>query len=222
MQDPNSNVNVATKNKIFLVDPNPPGRDKIPEEDLFLYISLFAQSTHRGVGDSANSDTGEISFIATQSTEEIYDVSEDSNNTKRTTYKSYATTNYTDMGGTSAQQDSEGMLEGFGINSINVEYGASLVPKVNISFTDLRGASLFDVLPEDQDIADSRLRYGVFFTLPYPVFQLTIKGYYGPPVTYCLHLLKWDSSFDSAKGNFNIQANFVGFQQAFLADMNLS
>ena len=57
MQDPNSNVNVATKNKIFLVDPNPPGRDKIPEEDLFLYISLFAQSTHRGVGDSANSDT---------------------------------------------------------------------------------------------------------------------------------------------------------------------
>ncbi len=221
MQDPNSNVNVATKNKIFLVDPNPPGRDKIPEEDLFLYISLFAQSTHRGVGDSANSDTGEISFIATQSTEEIYDVSEDSNNTKRTTYKSYATTNYTNMGGTSAQQDSEGMLEGFGINSINVEYGASLVPKVNISFTDLRGASLFDVLPEDEEIYNSRLRYGVFFTLPYPVFQLTIKGYYGPPVTYCLHLLKWDSSFDSAKGNFNIQANFVGFQQAFLADMNL-
>jgi hypothetical protein len=224
MQDQNKDVNVTTKNKLFLVDPNPPGRSKIPEEDLFLYISLYAQSTQRGVGESllqTGEEEGQISFIATQSTQEIYDVSEGPNGTKRTTKKSYATTNYTNMGGSSAQQDSEGMLEGFGINSINIEYGASLVPQVNISFTDLRGASLFDVLPEDQEIADSRLRYGVFFTLPYPVFQLTIKGYYGPPVTYCLHLLKWDSSFDSANGNFNIQAKFVGFQQAFLADMNL-
>ena len=34
-------------------------------------------------------------------------------------------------------------------------------------------------------------------------------------------MLSWTSKFDNATGNFNIDAKFVGFQQAFLADMSL-
>jgi hypothetical protein len=36
--------------------------------------------------------------------------------------------------------------------------------------------------------------------LPYPLFELTIKGYYGKPVKYCLHLTKFNSKFNSQTG----------------------
>ena len=38
---------------------------------------------------------------------------------------------------------------------------------------------------------------------------------------HCLHMTNWTSSFDGSTGNFEISANFLGFQQAFLNDMNI-
>ena len=92
-----------------------------------------------------------------------------------------------------------------------------MVPQVDISFIDLRGSALFDVLQEE----GRNMAYGAFFQLPYPVFELKLKGYFGNTITYCLHMLSWAAKFDSSTGNFNIDAKFVGFQQAFLADMSL-
>ena len=57
--------------------------------------------------------------------------------------------------------------------------------------------------------------------MPYPIFKLSVKGYFGKTVDYCLHMTNWTSDFDGGTGDFNITANFVGFQQAFLADMVL-
>ena len=124
---------------------------------------------------------------------------------------SYATTDYTEIGGLNLENNKSGTLEGFGINSINITYNSSLIPQVDISFTDLRGSSLFDVIDKD----NRKSPYSLFFKMPYPTFQLTVKGYYGRPVTYCLHMLKWSSSFNSDSGNFDITAKFVGIPRSF-------
>lgn len=200
---------VEKKNQnVYLVDPNPPGMEAHNTEDLFIYVKLSAFDRNRS---NTSGTSGEINFIATQvnynSKGEIIKNSEGKQQT-------YATTDYTRIGGVTPA-DGRGILEGFGINSIDIKYNASLVPQVDISFTDVRGSSLFDVISED----NKKSPYSVFFKMPYPVFQLSVKGYYGKTVDYCLHMLNWTSDFDGGTGNFNINANFVGFQQAFLADM---
>ena len=72
-----------------------------------------------------------------------------------------------------------------------------MVPQVDISFVDLRGSALFDVLQEE----GRNMAYGAFFQLPYPIFELKLKGYFGNTITYCLHMLSWAAKFDSSSGN---------------------
>ena len=61
--------------------------------------------------------------------------------------------------------------------------------------------------------------YNVFFNLPYPLFELTIKGYFGKSVTYCLHLVKFEGKLNEGSGNFEIKCEFIGYTYAFLSDM---
>ena len=203
------NVNNVTS-KIFLVDPNPPGMGIHPPEDMFIYVKFSAFNRNRS--DLVETE-GEINFIATQVN---YNDDGEIITNEQGVQKSYATTNYTKIGGT-VDSNSRGILEGFGIKSINIKYDASLVPRVDITFTDVRGASLFDVIDND----NRKSPYSIFFKMPYPIFKLSVKGYFGKTVDYCLHMLNWTSDFDGSTGDFNISANFVGFQQAFLADMVL-
>ena len=195
---------------IFLVDPNPPGMGIHPAEDMFIYVKFSAFNRNRS--DLVETE-GEINFIATQVN--YNDEGEIITNSEGN-QKTYATTNYTQIGGT-VDSSSRGILEGFGIKSIDIKYDASLVPRVDITFTDVRGASLFDVIDND----NRKSPYSIFFKMPYPIFKLSVKGYFGKTVDYCLHMLNWTSDFDGSTGDFNISANFVGFQQAFLADMVL-
>jgi len=206
---------------LLLVDPNPPGRETPPLEDLFIYVNLKAITRSRSVifndsgkGPSIESDGdpngNEVNFIATK-----IDYNSPKGDSK---YTSYATTDYTEIGGLSLNEENYGgVVEGFGIKSINITYNSSLVPQVDITFTDLRGASLFDII----DSNNRKSPYSLFFKMPYPVFNLTVKGYYGKPVTYCLHMLKWSSEFNSESGNFDIKAKFIGFQSAFLSDIKM-
>ena len=206
---------------LLLVDPNPPGRETPPLEDLFIYVNLKAITRNRSVifndsgkGPSIESDGdpngNEVNFIATK-----IDYNSPKGDSK---YTSYATTDYTEIGGLSLNEENYGgVVEGFGIKSINITYNSSLVPQVDITFTDLRGASLFDII----DSNNRKSPYSLFFKMPYPVFNLTVKGYYGKPVTYCLHMLKWSSEFNSESGNFDIKAKFIGFQSAFLSDIKM-
>ena len=57
--------------------------------------------------------------------------------------------------------------------------------------------------------------------MPYPIFELKVKWFYGKPVTYCLHLYKWNSVFNSETGNFEINTEFIGYTYALLTDMLL-
>ena len=217
---PNKDPKVEKKGGLFLVDPNPPGSGVLPAEDMFIYVKFTATERSRGIVTSTSIDNpinesrdGEINFVAT---EVKYDASGEPIKNLMGKTESYATTNYTDIGGIKNSY-ATGSLEGFGIRNISIKYNASLVPQVDIDFTDVRGSALFDVIEQD----NRKSPYSLFFKMPYPIFTLTVKGYFGKPVVYCLHMVNWNSKFDSTTGNFDISANFLGFQQAFLADITI-
>ena len=57
--------------------------------------------------------------------------------------------------------------------------------------------------------------------MPYPLFHLELKGYYGYPIEYCLHLIRFNSNFNSQTGNFEIECDFIGYTYALLNDMQM-
>jgi len=205
--------------KAFIVDPNPPGMEMIPTEDLFIYVKFSAYPRSRltyggeSVGNFNSGVEDEVHFIATK-----INYNKDTGKLDPPLQKTYATTDWTNIGGfNSSDTRSSGILEGFGIKSIDIKYNASLVPTVDITFTDVRGGALFDVIKDDDRLSP----YSIFFKMPYPVFSLSIKGYFGQKIDFCLHMVNWTSSFNGSTGDFEITANFLGFQQAFLNDMVL-
>jgi len=109
--------------------------------------------------------------------------------------------------------------ETFGITNIDIDFNSSHTPTVKIDFIDVRGSSIFQ--NEEQLLEGSENKYSSFFEFPYPLFELEIKGYYGQPVTYCLHMLKFNSKFNSQNGNFEISCEFIGYTYAMLSDMLL-
>jgi hypothetical protein len=209
----------SKKGSVFVVDPNPPGMDIIPPEDMFIYVkfSAFPRSRTTYGGNTLEGSPlvfdsgidGEVHFISTK-------ISYKDGKLDPPLQQTYATTDWTNIGGFKDEDSrSAGILEGFGIKSIDIKYNASLVPVVDITFTDVRGSGLFDVVKNN----DRKSPYSIFFKMPYPVFRLSVKGYFGQKVDYCLHMVNWTSNFDGSTGNFDISANFLGFQQAFLNDM---
>lgn len=108
--------------------------------------------------------------------------------------------------------------ETLGITNIDIDFNSSMTPMITINFVDVRGSSIFQ---NEEGIAGGSTsnKYSTFFQLPYPIFELEIKGYYGKPVTYCLHMLKFSSKFNSKSGNFEIQCEFIGYTYAMLSDM---
>ena len=111
-----------------------------------------------------------------------------------------------------AQYDSS--AQSFGIETIDIKIeGMSFIPSVNIKFIDVRGKTLFES-PENSP-------YKAFFHLPWPIFYLTIKGYFGKAIRYRLHLVDFKSRFNSSTGNFEIETSFVGSTYAYLCDIPL-
>jgi len=106
--------------------------------------------------------------------------------------------------------DSSG--QSFGVESINILIkGANFVPQININFIDVRGKTLFE--------QPTNSPYNAFFHLPWPIFYLTIKGYYGKAIRYRLHLIKFSSKYNENNGNFEIATSFVGSTYAYLNDI---
>lgn len=134
--------------------------------------------------------------------------------------KKVLTTKFTEL--TTVFEDETKTLnpETFGITNIDIDFNTSQTPTVKIDFVDIKGSSIFqneNLLVED----NGQNKYAVFFEMPYPIFELEVKGYYGQPVTYCLHMLKYTSKFNSQTGNFEMSCEFVGYTYAFLSDMLL-
>lgn len=200
--------------KTKLVDPNmfdgqsSSNNISVPLEDLNISVTLKTMKKGRtvltasdGKGSSENSNTLKVNFIE----------GNDINGTK------VLTTNYTDLT-TIFDDNSTENTQSLGITSIDIDFNASLTPMINITFIDVKGSAIFQ---NEGNISGSKSKnkYATFFQLPYPMFELTIKGYYGRPVKYCLHMLKFNSKFNAQTGNFEITCNFVGYNYAMLSDL---
>lgn len=198
---------ISANEKIFtyIIDPNPSGRDIPPPENYIMYASFRALPKNRSLIETDGTYTNDtynergVSFITSS----------------KQGKDKYLTTNFTNLGGLERQS------ECFGIDNIQIVYGADYAPLITIEFTDIRGGGLFNNYEiEDNDgIKYNTSELAVFFRLPYPLFELTIKGFYGRAVSYCLHLQKWNARFDANTGSFKITAEFVGYTYAFFADM---
>lgn len=200
-------------NKVTVVDPNVFDNNYIsqtnvpvPLEDLNISVVLKTSKRARTVITSdgttiVNSTPGvSINFIE----------GSDINGEK------VITTKYTDL--TTVFDKDTVNSETLGITNIDIDFNASMAPMITIDFIDVRGSSIFQ---NDENLGNlnSNNKYSVFFQMPYPLFELEIKGYYGKTVTYCLHMLKFNSKFNSQTGNFEITCQFIGYTYAMLSDM---
>lgn len=193
---------VSNSGRILMVDPNPEGNGTVNLEDLSIIVELDTESKGRSV---VNIDSNTVSNTSTKSEKTPVKfingpVVGDNKN---------LTTNYTEVNTTFNKKGND--LESLGITDIDIAFNSSYAPMIKINFVDVRGNSVFERGNESD--------YRVFFDLPYPIFKLTVKGYYGKAVTYCLHLTKWNSLFNSDTGNYEITCEFVGYTYAILTDM---
>jgi hypothetical protein len=110
------------------------------------------------------------------------------------------------------QSDKSGQT--FGIDNIRISIkGFNSIPTVEITFVDVRGKTLFES-PQNSP-------YKAFFHIPWPIFYLTVKGFYGKAIRYRLHLVKFTSKFNETTGNFEVNTSFVGSTYAWLSDISL-
>jgi len=106
--------------------------------------------------------------------------------------------------------DANKTYEGFGISNIDIVTNSSFIPQINIEFVDIRGLAFFN---------RENSPYRILFDFPPPIFQLTIKGYYGKAITYKMHLVKYQTEFKSETGNFHINCEFIAITYAPLTDV---
>lgn len=212
-----NNIIDTIGSRFHLVDPNnfnnqratglfgdPNYNISVPNEDLSIMVELVTQTKDRTILNTKNNRNTVISTKNGNMNVSFIDGSKNNS----TGGKNFLTTSYTDM-----FTEMKDVDEAFGITSIDIDFNSSYAPMVNINFIDIKGAGLFQMGAQSQ--------YSVLFRLPYPIFELTVKGFYGKPVKYCLHMLKCNTKFNSSSGNFEISAQFVGYSYAMLSDMLL-
>ena len=199
---------IKNENGVRILDPNPLG-ETVPHEDMFIFIKLEARQKSKSVL-TQKSDNGYIFETKIANTINLAAPLDTTVIEGSTLFggKPNLTTEWTEIGGHNIELYKD--KEGFGITNINVKIASQTAPQVVIDFVDVRGATLFE--------QGSCSPYGLFFNLPYPVFVLTLKGYYGRPVEYYLNLVKFNSRFNSETGNMECRAEFVGYSFAFLSD----
>ena len=133
----------------------------------------------------------------------------------------FLTTSYSDI--SSLDPHNGGNMDSIGIEYINIRYNSWMFPEVDIKFIDLRGNALMNPMESRRD---DRSKKGSFlnalFSFPYPLFRLTVKGYYGKPVTYKLTVRDVRSNFNASTGNFEISVKFIGYMYGYLNDLPMS
>lgn len=193
-------VTVTEQNGVRLINPNSTGTN-VNHEDLMIYVKLKAITKTRSILEG---DNEQVSILEG----ELRNVPDETNYT----YPQGGgelTTNWTNIGGSSLEGGTD--IGTFGISSIDIDIKSSFIPQIEINFIDVRGATLFEQGPCSP--------YASFFHMPYPVFELTVKGFYGKAVTYTLALRKFNTKFNTSTGNFEVKAEFIGYTYAFLADL---
>jgi hypothetical protein len=120
----------------------------------------------------------------------------------------YYSTNYSDelMG-----SNNNVYFEGFGIKNIEITLDANKIPQIKITFLDIKSNAINDI----------NSKYAKMFQLPYPIFELEIKGGFGPKIKYRLLKTRDDIEIDT-NGDAIITSQFVGDAFAPFSDVLLS
>lgn len=146
----------------------------------------------------------------------------------------FLTNSYTNISYTEIKNDKQGNRELLGVESIDITFDSHFFPQVTIKFTDVRGAAL--MMPEEanytndirnqKDGSGEKEGYKNFFRslfqFPYPVFYLTVKGYYGTRETFLLSVEDFKSSFNAESGNFDVTVKFIGHMFGVYSDLPLN
>lgn len=159
-----------------------------------------------------SSDNGTISFI---------------DGTSVNGEQGYLTTNFTDI---SMNDPNTNTRECLGIEHISIRYDSWYFPQVDIKFVDVRGASLMQ--PAEYQYYNSNAPEGrkrsvkqnsnffkALFSFPYPLFKLSVKGFYGKELTYDLSVANSNIEFNSQTGNFEVSVNFIGYMYGMYSDL---
>lgn len=131
----------------------------------------------------------------------------------------YLTTYYTDTHYNDFKKST--IVEGLGVESVNVSFESYYAPTVKMRFIDVRGSSIFgreEYTHTDEVLAEDNI-WGCFFTFPYPKYKLQIKGFYGRAVTFQLCCTDFRANFNPQTGNFEIDMSFLGYDFGLLADI---
>ncbi len=201
-------------NGVRIIDPNPLGQI-VPHEELFIYVNLKARQKSKTLITS--DQNGQVSLSNQIKSDVNIGVPQQETVTGSKLFKTKPglTTDWTEIGGFKKTDNKNYQdFEGFGITNVDIKIQSQSSPIIVIDFIDVRGATLFE--------QGSCSPYGLFFTLPYPIFELTVKGYYGNAVNYYLHMIKFNTKFNSETGNMECRAEFVGYTFAFLSDTIVS
>lgn len=209
----NSNfTNVNNVGKLKLINPNnlDESGSSVRLEDLSINVELRTVRKRRTtlIAEGNLNST----LIATTENKDVDDV----NFLKGSNFGNGITSlssNYSEIGSNFSRSTVDGKiidLETLGITDINVDFNTANAPLVSMTLVDIRGF-LFQ--------HGNNSPYSVFFDMPYPIFELTLKGFYGQGVKYDLHLTKFNSRFNSDNGTFEIKCEFIGYTYAYLSDL---
>ena len=200
-------------NNIFIVNPNKVTNQfgnaedrNVPMEDLVYYVNLDCDIKPRSrlIGGVKGNDN------TTQTTTQI---AYGKINFLKPNDQDYLTTKWSQLQ-TDVNDPNTINGELLGLKTVTYKVNASFVPTITITLEDSKGRALMES-------GDNSL-YSAFFNLPYPTFHLTIKGYYGKAIRYPIILQKFNSSFNSSTGNFELTLNFIAYQFNVLTDITMA
>ena len=100
-----------------------------------------------------------------------------------------------------------------GITNVQIKINTAFAPQVTIEMVDVQGRTLFE--------QGENSPYSAFMQLPYPLFILTVKGYFGKAVRYELMLKDFNARFDASDGNYKITTNYISRTYAILSDISI-
>ena len=223
-------------NNLIYIDPNTVVSNgviqqrQVEPENLVMYVNLEADLIPRTVLISGNESNqlisiakGTLNFLQNKNgqnydstwTDAFTDITE-----KKVTVEGMIPTGMNGPGaptqkGTGEFSQYDSSAQTFGIESVDIKIlGVNLVPRITIRFIDVRGKTLFE--------SPANSPYKAFFHLPWPIYYLTVKGYYGKAIKYRLHMIDFKSTYNSGNGNFEIETVFVGSTYAYLNDIPLA
>lgn len=222
----NKSGNNTVSDKFIYIEPNMVEGDtkkSVPMEDLMVYFDLRVEYVpKRHIVAAFGGEILHLQGIINDKKSFISVINGSKNKENESFFTTTAYGNYT-----LNTLKENGTEELFGVESIEVSYNSYMVPEVEIKFVDIKGAALHgaEELAHDdggelkENISYSSKFLSSFFTVPFPRFELIIKGFYGKPVYYELSCADFRSSFDSKTGNYNAVARMVGYSYALISDI---